>query len=263
MGVIEAIRKGFGVASKNLGLVLILFIFNLIWNMASIPFVGPAAAARPDLAALAVIISVIFILMSIFVQSGSLALVRDYIKAGKMGLGDFAKYGAKYYIRLLMLGLLIVLIIGAVGLVAALIVFATTPLNNTIVTVIAAILAIAIGVVGVYYILLLMMSPYTIVCEDMGVIESMKRSINVVRRSIGKIILLLVLLILISMGLGFLIGLLTGFASVAMPVAAGRVFTGLISSIFNGYLGIVMMASFTAFYFALVQKEKTSAQKVF
>ena len=263
MGVIEAIRKGFGVASKNMGLVLILFIFNLIWNLASIPFVGPAATARPDLAAIAVIISIVFILMSIFVQSGALALVRDYVKHGKMALGSFAGYGLKYYIRLFLLGLLIVLIIGVIGMLAALIVFATTPLNNTAVTIIAAIIAIGIGVVGVYYILLLMLSPYTIVCDELGVIEGMKKSIKVVRRSLGRIILLLVLLILISMGLGFLVGLLTGFASVAMPIGAGRVFTGIVSSIFNGYLGIVMMASFTVFYLAVAEREKTSAQKVF
>jgi hypothetical protein len=254
MGVIEAIRKGFGVATKSLGLVLVLFVFNLIWNLASIPFVGPAATARPDLAVIAVIISVVFILMSIFVQSGSLALVRDYMKQGKMALGAFAGYGLKYYLRLFLLGLLIVLIIAVVGLVAALIVFATTPLNNTIVTIIAAIIAIAIGVIGVYYILLLMLSPYSIVCDEMGVIESMKKSMKTVRKSIGKVILLLVLLILISMGLGFLIGLLTGFASVVMPVAAGRIFTGVISSLFNGYLGIVMMASFMAFYLAVAEK---------
>jgi hypothetical protein len=254
MGVIEAIRKGFVIASKNIGLVLVLFVFNLIWNLASIPFVGPAAAARPDLAAIAVIISVVFILMSIFVQSGALALVRDYLKQGKMALGAFAGYGLKYYLRLFLLGLLIVLIIAVVGLVAALIVFSTTPLNNTIVKIISAIIAIGIGVVGVYYILLLMLSPYTIVCDEMGVIESMKKSMKIVRKSIGKVILLLVLLILISMGLGFLIGLLTGFASVIMPVAAGRIFTGVISSIFNGYLGIVMMASFMAFYLAVAEK---------
>jgi hypothetical protein len=263
MGVIEAIRKGFGVASKNLGLVLVLFGFNLIWNLASIPFVGPAATAKPELAAIAVVISIVFILLSIFVQSGSLGLVRDYIKQGKMALGNFAGYGMKYYLRLFLLGLLIVLIIGVVGLLAALIVFATTPLNNTAVTIIAAIIAIGIGVVGVYYILLLMFSPYGIVCEELGVIESMKRSMNVVRKSIGKVLALLVLLILISMGLGFLIGLLTGFISVAMPVGAGRIFTGIISSIFNGYLGIVMMASFTALYLAVIENEKTSAQKVF
>ena len=180
-----------------------------------------------------------------------------------MALGSFAGYGMKYYIRLFLLGLLIVLIISVIGMLAALIVFATTPLNNTAVTIIAAIIAIGIGVVGVYYILLLMLSPYTIVCDELGVIEAMKKSVKVVRRSIGKVILLLVLLILISMGLGFLVGLLTGFASVAMPVGAGRIFTGIVSSIFNGYLGIVMMASFTVFYLALSEKEKTSAQKVF
>ena len=45
MGMLEAIKKGFGVASKNLVLILVLFVFNLIWNMANIAVMSPIVPA--------------------------------------------------------------------------------------------------------------------------------------------------------------------------------------------------------------------------
>lgn len=263
MGIMEAIKKGFGVAAKCLGLVLVLIIFNLIWNLVSIPFMPkPGAGLTPQLTLAAVTFSIIFILISIFVQGGVLGLVKDYVKQGKVKLADFASYGLKYYLRLLGLGLLIILVVLVIGLIAALIIAVTTPLNNTVVTVIAAIIAIAIGAIGLYFVLLLIMSPYVLVCDELGVIESMKRSIGVVRRAIGKVLILLVLLILISLGIGLLIGFITGLITVAMPAQAGQVIVGIISSIFNGYLGLVMTASFMIFYLALTSKEKTAQEKI-
>jgi len=259
MEVIEAIKKGFGIATKNVALVLVLFGFNLIWNLASIPLARPGAAATPQITASVLVFSILFILISIFVQGGSLGIVKDYIKEGKAKLGSFVSYGLKYYLRLLGLGAVIVLIIGIVALIAALIVAATTPLNNTVVTVIATIIAIIIGAIGLYYILLLIMSPYSLICEELGIIESMKKSIKVVRKAVGKVLLLLVLMILISLGIGFLLGFITGLATVAIPAGAGQVLIGVINSIFNGYLGIVMMAGFMVFYLGLAGKEKASA----
>jgi len=265
MGIMEAIKKGFGVATKNMTLILILFVFNLIWNLASIPLARPAAGAgaAPAITAAAVILSILFVIASIFVQGGALALIRDYVKEGKMKLGSFVSLGLKYFLRLFGLGLLIILVIVIVGLVAALIVAATAALKNTAVTIAATVVAVVIGAIGLYYIFLLILSPYTLVCEELGVIGAMKRSINIVRRSILKVILLLVVLILISLGIGFLVGFLTGLVTVAIPAGVGQIVIGIVNSIFNGYLGVVMMASFMALYLGIIEKEKTSAHKVF
>lgn len=263
MGVIEAIKKGFGIATKNMLLVLVLFIFNLIWNLASIPFMQQAGTPEaPQFTPAMLILSVLFILISIFIQGGSIGLIRDFVKENKIKLGNFLSYGLKYYLRLFGLGLLIVLLIAIVALIATLIIIATTPLNNTAITVIAAIAAIIIGGIGLYYVLLLVMSPYTIVCNELGVIEAMKKSIAMVRRSLGKVVLLLLALVLISIGLGFIIGFATGLVTIAIPAVAGQILIGVINSAFNGYLGIVMIGSFIMFYFGLVEKEK-SAEKVF
>jgi len=269
MGIMEAIKKGFGVAAKNMLLILVLFVFNLIWNLASIPLArqgaaaGGAAGAAPQLTAAAAILSIVFILASIFVQGGALALVRDYVKEGKTKLANFVSYGLKYFARLLGLGLLIILIIAIVGLIAALIIAATAGFNNTTVTIIATVVAIVIGVAGLYYIILLILSPYTMICEEIGVIEAMKRSIAIVKRTIGKVLLLLVLLVLISLGIGFLIGFITGLLTMALPANVAQIVIVVINSAFNGYLGLVMMASFMVFYLGMAGQEKISAQKVF
>ena len=262
MKVLEAIKKGFGAANSNLPLVLVLFVFNLIWNMINVAMMPPAAipapgaaatppAVPPQVAVMALIVSVIFILISIFMQGGALGTVKDYIKEGKAKLGAFISYGAKYYLRLLGLGILIILLVLIIALIAALIIAATAPLNNVVVTVIASVIAVAIGLVGIYFVLLLVMSPYSLICDDAGVIGSMKNSLKAVGKSFWKVALLLILLVLIAIGVGFLIGIAAGLLTVALPAKAGMIVIGVVNSLFNGYLGVVMMAAFMAYYIAL------------
>lgn len=273
MRIVDVIKKGFGIASKNMPLILILFIFNLIWNMVNIailpqgavptpgttPITATPQAIPPQNAVAVLIASIIFILVSIFMQGGSLGVIRDYIKEGRMKLGSFASYGLKYYLRLIGLGIIIILLVVIIALIAALIIAATSPLNNIVATVIASIIAIVIGLVGIYFVLLLVMSPYSLICDDVGIIESMKRSMAVVRKAFWRILLLLVLLILIAVGIGVLIGIITGLLTVAIPAKAGQIIIGIVNSVFNGYLGVVMMAAFMVYYLALVGKEKTAA----
>ena len=275
MGMLEAIKKGFGIASKNLVLVFVLFVFNLIWNVLSIAIMpagivpapgavaGQAPAISPEVALTTFAFSILFVLVSIFMQGGSLGVVRDYIKEGKMKLSQFASYGLKYYLRLLGLGFVIILFVLIIAVIAALIVAATAPLNNVIATVIAFIVAIVIGLVGIYFVILLVMSPYTMVSDEIGVIEAMKRSMRVVKKSFWKILLLLILLVLIAIGIGVLLGIVTGLLTIALPTKVGQMIVGAVNSLFNGYFGIVMMASFMVLYMALAGQEKTVAQKVF
>ncbi len=254
MGVIEAIKKGFGTANKNLGLVLVLFVFNALWAIGSLPFMAAANASAPVTAA-AMVFSIVFILVSVFIQGGTLGLVRDHLKTGSMKLAGFIPHGFKYYLRLFILGLVIVLIVGIVAVIATVIIAATAPLNKVAVTIAATGLAVAIGLVGLYFVVLLIMSPYSMVCDDTGVVAAMKNSMKFVKAKLVKTILLLVLLILISLGVGFLVGFGTGLATIAVSPRIGHVVIGLVNSIFNGYLGVAMIASFMSFYLGLSGKE--------
>lgn len=256
VGVFEAIKKGFGIAAKSLGLVLILIIFNLIGNLLSMPFAVPAGQTpTPQTMTGAVIFTVIFVLISIFIQGGALALVRDTIKEGKMKLSSFASYGAKYYVKLLGLGVLIILIIGIVALIAALIIAVTAPLNNVAISGIAIVIAIAIGVAAsLFYFIPFALSPYALICEGLGVIASIKRGLVVAKKPFIRVFLLLLLfaiLILISLGVGVVFGFLVGLVSAVVPAMVGKILMAVVTSIINGYLGIVMMAAFMVYYLSL------------
>ncbi|MCX5686823.1 MAG: hypothetical protein NTW09_05145 [Candidatus Omnitrophica bacterium] len=257
--ILTAIKRGFGVAAKNLGLVLILIVFNMIGSLVSMPFaVMPGQTPTPQMTASALIFSVIFILISIFFQGASLALVRDYVKAGVAKLSSFVSYGAKYYLRLFGLSLLIILIIGIAALVAGLLVAATAPLNNAIVTNIAIGAAVVIvSIVGLLYFVPLTLSPYSLICGELGVIAAMKDSLAVAKKPFSRVLwllLLFVLLILIALGIGLVIGFVVGLLTAVMPAAAGRVVMAVVTSCINGYLGIVMTGSFMIFYLGLKEK---------
>jgi len=255
-GVFEAIKRGFGIATKSLNLVLILIIFNLAGNLASMPFIiAPGQTPTNQVIAGALIFTTIFILISIFIQGGALCLVRDIIKEGKMKLASFASYGAKYYFKLLGLGVLMVLIIGIVALIAALIIAVTAPLNNPVISGIAIAIAIAIGVIAsLFYFIPFALSPYALICEGLGVIASMKRGLVVAKKPFVRVFLLILLfaiLILISLGVGVVFGFIVGLVGAMLPAMGGKVLMAVVTSIINGYLGIVMMAAFMVYYLGL------------
>lgn len=258
-GIMEAVKKGFSVASKSLGLVGILIAFNLVGNLISMSMaIAPGAQMTPQMTPAAVIFSIIFIIVSIFFQGASLGLVRDFIKQGAMKLGGFTGYGIKYYLRLLGLGLIIVALIAVVAIIAGGLIAVTAPLNNTVVTAIAVTIAIAIGVVAaVLYFLPLTLSPYALVSDESGVIVAMKKSLAIVKplAKVARLILLYIVLILISLGVGFAVGFLVGLIAAVLPQTIGRVLMALATSVVNGYLGIVMTTAFFVFYFA-IEKEK-------
>jgi hypothetical protein len=270
MGVIGAIGKGFSVATKSLGLVLILFVFNVLGSVASLPFanVAPGAAATPQLTAGALIFSIAFILISIFIQGGTLGLVRDAVKDGKMNLAAMPQYGLKYYLRLLGLGALIVLIIAIIALIAGLLIAVTAPINNPIVTTIAIVLAIVLAIgIGLMFFIPFTLSPYAIICDDMGIVDAMKKGIEAGRNPFSRVFVLLgliALLVLIALAVGFVIGFLVGLVTAFLPAAIGRGVMMVVTSALNGYLGVMITASFTVYYLGITKKtEGVAAKKVF
>jgi hypothetical protein len=259
-GIFDAIKRGFGIAAKSLGLALILIIFNTIGNIISLPFASaPGQTPTPQMTAGAVIFAVVFILISIFIQGGALGLVRDSIKEGRMKLASFVSYGAKYYLKLLGLGVLIVLIIGIVALIAALLIAITAPLNNIVISGIAIAIAIAIGIVAsLFYFIPLALSPYALICENLGVIASMKRGLVVAKKPFVRVfslLLLFIILILISLGIGVAFGFIIGMINTLLPATAGKILMAVVTGIINGYLGIVMMSAFMTYYLNLASEK--------
>ncbi len=255
MGVMEAIRRGFGVAAKGMSLIAVLFVFNLAGNLATLPFTPvPGAAASPQATMPLLVISLVFIILSIFVQGGSMGLVRDIVKEGKMKLDVMAKYGAKYFVRLLTLGIMILLFVAILALVAGILIALTAPLNNPIASAIVAVaVIIAVVIAALYFFIPFILSPYAIVCDEVGAMDALKKAIALARKPFVKIftlVALAVLLVLIALGVGFLVGLVIGLVSALLPAGAARILMLVVSSGVNSYLGIVATASFMAYYLA-------------
>jgi succinate dehydrogenase hydrophobic anchor subunit len=254
MKILDAIKRGFDIANNNMKLILIVFIFNVVWNLVVIPFTPEAsldaAGAGVAMSPALTILSLMFVLASIFIQGGVLGSVRDYIKENKLDLGRFKGYGAKFYIRLLCLALIIMLIIAVVAFIATLIIAASAPTKNAIMITLTTIIALIVGGAGIYITILLFLSPYILVVEDVGIVESMSRSIAFVRKVLLKIIGLGALLVLIGFGIGLIMGIIAGIISLAIKGKFLQFITGILNGGVNAYLSILVTGCLVTYYLA-------------
>jgi len=254
MKVLDAIKRGFEIANGNMKLVLIVFVFNAIWNLGAIPFTPEApmdaAGAGVAMSPALTILSLIFVLASIFIQGGVLGSIRDVVKENKLDLARFKGYGAKFYIRLLCLALIIMLIIAVIAFIATIIVAASAPTNNAVVITLTTIIAIVVGGAGIYLVVLLFLAPYILVIEDVGIIESMGRSIAFVRKALLKVIGLGALLVLIGFGIGLIMGIIAGIISLAIKGKFLQLITGILNGGVNAYLSILVTGSLITYYLA-------------
>ncbi|MDD5680674.1 MAG: hypothetical protein PHI59_05500 [Candidatus Omnitrophica bacterium] len=244
MGVIEALKKGFNVAVRNPGLVLVIFAFSLISNLISvritqIPVAGRLSAVGAALQLL--IFAALVVLVDIFLKGGILAGIRDYIKEGKTGLTVFAKYGLKYYLRLLGLDVVIVAAFAAVILTALLI---TSAMMLPKIMIIAGAVALLLAGIGLYWVILLAaMSPYAVVCEELPVMKALAQSVTITRKGINKITLLFLITILIS---------LIWMVVVKVIPVNSQILRAVLAAVFGGYFGITVSAGFMLLYLSLI-----------
>jgi len=240
MGAIEAIKKGFAVTNKNPGLVAILFAFSLIGQFINIKFIGIGETPVSTQLTEPIILIAIIAVAGTFVQAGNLGIIRDYFTEGKIHLINFPKYGLKYFLRLLGLGLAIAISAGVVFFVGSLIIMPTAFLNAILV---GSILSIILEGIGFYWVLLLIaLSPYGVVCGELPVIQAMAESVDVTRRFINKVALLFLIIGLISLAWTEAIKLIPG---------NNQILISIIDAIFNGYFGVMMPASCMALYLSL------------
>jgi len=260
MKVIEAIGRGFGIAGKSLGILAILFIFNVIWNLVSLPFLGVAQnpTAKVNLSPQMVILSILFILANIFIQGGVFGLIKDAITApGKGALGNFVKYGGKFYLRFLGMGLAILLGIALAVLIIGLIFSISLAVKNIIVNIVVVSISIILAAIALYYLFLLFFSPYILVIENNGVFKAMKLSLQFVKKNLWKTSGLSTLLILIGLGIGFLAGILSGGLSLAVKGVPFQIITGILTGAVNAYITVIISASLMVYYYGVAARKET------
>ena len=251
MGVAESISKGFAVTKKSLGLIFLLFVFSAVFNVLNV-FLSPAVPAVPTDAPVPpspamMVVSVIFILLTIYFQAGSMAYLRDSVKTGTAALPNFLA-GGKYYVKLLLLGLIVAAVIGITVLLAAL----AAGLLGAISPFIAVPVTILIAAFGLYIVVMLFLSPYAAVVDEQAVRASVKTSMKLVKKNILKLLGITLMMIAIGFGVGMILGaILAGISALLKAQMVTQVAFAVLSSLVNAVLGVLVTASFTHFYLSL------------
>ena len=255
MGIGEAIKKGFGAAKQSMSLVGLLFVFGFIFSLLNV-FLAPPGATAPVAGGAPpspglIVTGVVFIFLSIFFQAGSMGFIRDLIKTGSASLSNFTSAGGKYYVRLLLLGIVVSLVIGVFVLLAAL---AMGFLTGTMAPV-GVVVAILFGALGLYFVILMFLAPYAAVIDEKGVGQAIKLSMKLVKKNILTLLGLSIVLILIGFGIGLVLGaILAGLSALVKQEMATQVAFALLSSVVNAYLGVVVTAAFMNFYLSLADR---------
>lgn len=261
MGILEAVRKSFGIANKNIALLLILFCFNFIGLLVRLPFmpktpvlpgqplVGPGQPPLPPAQAAALmLIGLVFALIGVFFFCGVMGSIKEFIKTQKVELGNFVKYGAKYYFKIIgvWLAMLIVLFLFLLPVVVGIAIAAAV--KSLAVISISIAIALIIGSIGVYLFLLLLMAPYALIADEIGPVAALKVSIAFVRKNLIKMIGLILLLALVALGMGFLVGIAMGIVAIFIKGIAGQIAVGILGSVFNAYINVVFPAALLLVY---------------
>ncbi len=257
MSIIEPIKKGFSVAKSSLDLVLSLFAVGVVWNLINFFMTSRLQQPEPTVRASMgmALVGLVFILVSFFIQGGSMGYVLDKIKAGKASLASFFSAGQKFYTRLLLLGILVSLIIFVFVFLAML----PAILLRGNVDALGVIIAVIFAGLGIYFVLLLFFAPYFIVAEGEKVMASLKQSIAMVRKNLLVVIGVTLLLIVIGFAFGIVLGLLLAGLDAAIKGAPAQIVFAVISSLVNAFLGVVVTASFMTLYLSLSNNNTSGA----
>ncbi|MEA3328381.1 MAG: hypothetical protein U9Q08_01355 [Candidatus Omnitrophota bacterium] len=255
MGTKEAIKKGFMLAGKNWVLVGVLFLLNIFSNLIGLPLKSIKEGVSPSLSesSLAIGVIIIFLFLSIFVQAGLLGSVRDIIKKGSTRLNNLFSSGKKFFWRLLGLGMLIGLIIGLLVIFCqGTLALADRVIGNTILKSLGFFIYMILGIITACVSILFFYSPYVLVAEECGIIESVRKSVGFARKFLGSAMGTLALMMLMIIGATVVVGILL----VPVAVSQRQMIGGILASGVNAYFGLVAMITFMSLYLGLTEEKK-------
>lgn len=253
--MLAAIKKGFVVATNNLKLALIVYATGIIFGLVSLPFatrLAPTATGIiPRLPGSFWLIVILSILVQIFIMGGILGCLREAIKKGKANLSEFVNFGKKYYVRLLLSGLLGMVIAIVYGFIVAALVGGMGAGGVAIKAILGVILALFI-ILGIALVIMFVFWPYAIVTEESGVIGGLKKSIGIATKPIVNlfkilVIVLLLIVIVVLLNLGISIPQFF-FRQLPLGMMLYRIF--IVGGV-AAYINIALVSSLMAYYFTL------------
>jgi hypothetical protein len=258
MGVIEVLKKGFEVANNNARLMLIVFVASLVlsplflslqsWMNKIMPVeIGRPLEAPPEGSGIPLLLLIALILLTVFIQGGTLGIARDAVKGdGEATFIRFLNYCRGFMGRLLAYVIIIAAALFSLTLIIVLIFF--LPGDSSALAVRNFFLALLISgvVVGI---VLFFFSPYILVADDLKTLESMNRSFQFTREHLWPAALFMLLLLLIYLLFLVIIGLVAFLLrSLLKDTWAYTLIEVIITNAATSYLTIVSSVAAMTFY---------------
>ncbi|MBP9733438.1 MAG: hypothetical protein KBD07_03580 [Candidatus Omnitrophica bacterium] len=244
MSIFGCIGKGFATAKASGSLILALFGFSFVWALINLPFTSPDSATQPS--PVIFVLGVLFLLINIFIQGGSIGYVEQVTKQGASSLGVFAESGKKNYLRMLVLGLVLGLIMIVLAVLAMMGFLVGGPQAEP--NPLAIVVAVVVAIVGALLLLFLFLAPYAVVVDQKGAFSALKTSVAFVRQNFLKVLLVGLVLVVIGFAVGFVLGLITGLLAGVVPGRVGQAIAAFLTSGVNSALGVVTTGAFMALY---------------
>lgn len=250
--IISSLKKGFALTNKSLGLALFLALVGFIWNLVSLQY-GPKPGATPANEPISPIFmgaGILFLFTGFFIQGGQLGYLNEKLKQGQSSVNTFLKSASKFFLRFMLLGVSL----GIFGLIFLFLGLLATAAFKTV----GVVIAVALAATWIYVVLLLFLSPYVVVVHDKGFITAIKESFRMSKKyNNWSLMGLLGLLLVIGFVIGILLGLTAGGINLLLKGTGSSIVIAVIGSLINGYLGVLVTASFLSFFLTVTDKIQT------
>lgn len=260
MAIGASLKKGFSATVKSAALVALFFVYGVVVNLINVKVTNrlQTAGSSRRAALISAAVSLAIALVGVFLQAGVLGYLRDLIKQGTSSIASFFSSGAKYYLRILMFGIVVAVVVFAVILAGTLTLNALGEKGRLV----GVILAVILSLIAFYFIILIFLAPYLIVAEDKGAFQAMGESIGLVKQHILEVLGMGLLIVIMGFLAGILFGMIVGGANLVMHQQPGATQNtiAVLSSFVNAVLGVYMAAAFMHYTLGLRQSANTNIQ---
>ncbi|WNY23025.1 hypothetical protein MmiHf6_03210 [Methanimicrococcus hongohii] len=186
---------------------------------------------------------ILMFVCSAFIEAGLTGMVKEAVVTGKTKFGDLFTYGAKYFLRFILYTILLSLVIGIPIIILAVImgfVVSSLTAGTTTIAVVSFLFLLLIFIAAILLSLFFYFVPYIIIVEDMGVIDSFKRSYHLFMDNKKNVFVFVLAMVVIN----FILLLLTNILVVVLdfiPVV-GVFIALLVSLIFTSAITALIAA---------------------
>ena len=243
--MLDSVKKAFALFPKALQLLYIIAAVNIVTNIINILTIPAPVDAEMTLGRSLFVIALFFLYgaITLFIGAGMLGYVKELVKNGASTIASFTANGKKYFLKVLALTILMLI---AVGIVAAIFLL----LGKVVPGALKPVLAILAVLAGIILAILLLLAPYALVGSELGVIASIKKSVQVGRKGFLNIIVVVLVLFLVSLAILIAASFLSGILSLILKPLA-RYVVAIIMAIVSSIIWILANIAYMNLYLKL------------